>query len=499
MSAEIDLEARAFLLARLQEYRGRGEHVPNALVTEVAGWVGKSERTVWRWISEPPGGEVGGPRGYRLTARDIELFYALGGKVAKVWREAHRGVPGGVSRQTLQRAFKRQLSFQERGYAVSGSDGQRRYTLSLRWEPEHRNALWEADHKEIPVQVIPPRGTKLIRPWVTVFLDGKTRAVMGYAVNEIQTAADVHAALRQAIEVVPGRGPFGGKPDAICWDNGKEFLAASITDVAARLGIMPLPADPYQPQQKGKIERFNRTLEESFLAHLPGYQDGARRSDGSLYGTAERLSLESFVALLEEFIREYNCERKHRSLDGRTPEQAWLEDQTEVHVIAPERLRWLTLARATCKVQKDGIHHAKQRFIAAELTLMVGEQVEIYFMPHDGRLVEVFRDGKHLCTALPQDQLSDEQLNDLLARREAERHRMAGTRRRVSRKTRVRYAPVTGPGQVEVSNAVNAEEARREGLTRTDLRLVGPPSGEILDGGDLNEVLPDIDDGKAGP
>lgn len=493
MSAEIDAEARRFLLERLREYRGRGERVPNALVTQVAAWVGKSERTVWRWINEAPRIDDKEPRTYRLTDRDVELFYALRGNVTAVWREAHRGA-GGASRQTLQRAFKEQLSFQERAYAVSGSDGQRRYTLSLRWEPAHRNALWEADHKEIPVEVLPPRGSKLIRPWVTVFLDGKTRAVMGYAVNEIQTAADVHAALRQAIEVVPERGPFGGKPDAICWDNGKEFLAASVTDVAARLGIMPLPADPYQPQQKGKIERFNLTLEESFLAHLPGYQNGARRADGSLYGTADRLSMESFVELLEEFIREYNCERVHSSLDGRTPEQAWLQDQTELHLIAPERLRWLTLARATCKVQKDGIHHAKQRFLAPELTSMVGEEVEIYFMPHDGRLVEVFCDGKHLCTALPQDQLSEDQLNDLLARREAERHRAAATRRRVSRNTRVRYAPSTGPGPVEVANAVSAEEARREGLTRSDLHLVGPPREDLAAGDDLNDVLPDIDE-----
>ncbi|HEV7805482.1 MAG TPA: DDE-type integrase/transposase/recombinase [Solirubrobacteraceae bacterium] len=491
MSTEIDAEARRFLLERLREYRSRGERVPNALVTQVAGWVGKSERTVWRWIKEAPTDDDGEHRGYRLTDRDVELFYALRGNVAAVWREAHRG-SGGVSRQTLQRAFKEQMTNQERAYAVTGSNGQRRYTLSLRWEPPYRNALWEADHKEIPVEVIPPRGTKLIRPWVTVFLDGKTRGVMGYSVNEIQTAADVHAALRQAIEVVPERGPFGGKPDAICWDNGKEFLAGSVTDVAARLGIMPLPADPYQPQQKGKIERFNRTLEESFLAHLPGYQNGARRADSSLYGTADRLSMESFVALLEEFIREYNCEREHSSLDGRTPEQAWLEDPTQLHLIAAERLRWLTLARATCKVQKDGIHHAKQRLLAPELTAMVGEEVEIYFMPHDGRLVEVFSDGKHLCTAMPQDQLSNDQLDDLLARREAERRRAAGTRRRVSRNTRVRYAPATGPGPVEVSNAVSAEQARREGLTRSDLHLVQPTAD--LAGDDLNDVLPDLDE-----
>ena len=33
-----------------------------------------------------------------------------------------------------------------------------------------------------------------------------------------------------------------------------------------------------------------------------------------------------------------------------------------------------------------------------------------------------------------------------------------------------------------------------EGLTRTELRLVDPPSDGVLGGDDLNEVLPDIDE-----
>jgi putative transposase len=495
MSGEIDPEARMFLLERLREFKVRGERIPCALVAQIAKWVGRSERTVWRWVGEAERASDAGrrlDRRYRLTDRDRELFYALRGNVTEVWRQAHKEA-GLISRPTLYRAFMGQMSRQERAYAVSGSDGQRRHTLSLRWEPEHRNALWEADHKEIPVMVIPPRGSKLIRPWVTLFEDGRTRALMGYAVNEVQTAADVHAALRQSIEVVPARGPFGGRPNAIRWDNGKEFLTNSIGDVCARLGILAMPADPYQPQQKGKIERFNRTLEESFLSRLPGYQNGARRADGTLYGSAERLTLESFVALLEEFIREYNCERPHRSLQGRTPEQAWNDDKTELQLIAPEKLRWLILARKTCRVQKDGIHHAKQRFLAPELTDIVGEHVEIRFMPHDGRLVEVFRDDRHLCTAVPQDQLTDAQLDDLIARRERERKAAAQTRRRVSRNTRVRYAPATAPGPVEVSTAISADEARREGLTRTDVRLVNPEDIE-LPGPALNAVLPDIEE-----
>lgn len=60
--------------------------------------------------------------------------------------------------RTLQRAFDRELTPGERAAVVDGVEGRRRHEVYLRWDPVKRNACWETDHKELPVQVTPPRG-----------------------------------------------------------------------------------------------------------------------------------------------------------------------------------------------------------------------------------------------------------------------------------------------------------------------------------------------------
>lgn len=486
MSFPQDKEARAFLVERLRDARRREGVLPTALVHHIAELLGKDERTVRRWCEKPK------PRKrkrYQLTDRDRELYYQLHGNVLAVWRERTKEDTLAPSRATLQRAFAEQMSRAERAYAVQGEDGWRAHKLHLRSEPERRNAVWEADHKQLSIEVIPPNGTKPVKPWVTIFLDGHTRAVMGYAMNLTQTAADVIAAFRAGICEDAERGPFCGIPETLRWDNGREFLAESVTEVAVAVGCLPQPAPPFSPHLKGKIERFNRTLEQSLLSGLPGYVHGARKADGSLYGGDERISFEHFVELFEAFIRSYNLERAHKGLDGRTPEQAWRSDSSPIRTIPAEKLRWMLLPSAMRKVAKDGIHFARQMFVCAELTSLVGEEVEIRYMPHDTRSVDVYRNGEFVATAYPQAQLSASDRARLIAQRDRDRQKAAAQRRRATRKTKVRLAPTTNPAEAQVVTTIDAQELRREGMLRTDRDLSREASLEMLEITGLNQPL----------
>ncbi|HET6948827.1 MAG TPA: Mu transposase C-terminal domain-containing protein, partial [Acidimicrobiales bacterium] len=60
-------------------------------------------------------------------------------------------------------------------------------------------------------------------------------------------------------------------------------------------------------------------------------------------------------------------------------------------------------------VRSSGIRFHKLDFIAPELNGRVGESVEVRFRPHDDTSIEVFTSGRHLCTAYPQNALSEEQ------------------------------------------------------------------------------------------
>src|SRR5262249_26400695 len=59
-----------------------------------------------------------------------------------------------------------------------------------------------------------------------------------------------------------------GKPDALYLDNGSTYRGEILQTVCARLDITLLHAKPYDPQARGKMERFWRTLREGCLEHL---------------------------------------------------------------------------------------------------------------------------------------------------------------------------------------------------------------------------------------
>ncbi len=94
-------------------------------------------------------------------------------------------------------AFTRDLTPGERAAVVDGTEGRRRHQVYLRWAPDRRNALWEADHKELPVLVMAPRAQQPRKPWVTLFVDGFSRLIMGWALSLHPNAAVVLAALRR--------------------------------------------------------------------------------------------------------------------------------------------------------------------------------------------------------------------------------------------------------------------------------------------------------------
>jgi putative transposase len=130
-------------------------------------------------------------------------------------------------------------------------------------------------------------------------------------------------------------------------------------------------------------------------------------------------------------------------LDGLTPLQAWQADDTVLHRVDAELLRHLLLAGDDKTVQKNGIRFNNLYYVAPEINGRGGQVVQIRYMPHDDRWIEVYLDGEHLCTAYPQGHLTDEQVTDFREHAEAETKRLAAARRRASRRTRTELAPLS--------------------------------------------------------
>jgi putative transposase len=447
-------------------------------VSAAAASLGVGERSVWRWLAAGEY-EPGKRSGWQTTPAAIEALYRAGGRPIAAWRLLRDEGEWVPSRTVFCDALKRDLSPAERAYARHGEDGRRRYSVYRRWEPSARNDVWETDHAELDINVLPLRGRRLVRPWLTVIEDGFSRLVMGWALSLQPSSAEVLVAIREGIAIDPERGPWGGVPQLIRFDGGREFLAQAVTRAAGELGCAALPAAPYSPHHKGKIERLHRTIGEGLIATLPHYTGGPRRANGRLYAQSAPLTLPQLQTRVREFIDVYNAEHRHASLDGMTPAEKWASSAAPLEVIEPERLRWMLLADQTRQVLKDGIHFGSAIFIAPELTRIGGKTVEVRYMPHDLRQIEVFTQDGWLCTAHPQDQLTREQAEAVIAQRREAALEMGRRKAAASRKARTRIAPLTATGTVQDITAIvrdlagNLDSAQRDAEKGELLEILG--------------------------
>lgn len=474
MRAEV-VERRQAVLARLVQLRVAGR-LHSEAVGAAAESLGVGERSVWRWLAAGEY-EPGKRPGWLTTPAAIEAFYRAGGRPTAAWqllREEGVEVP---SLPTFCRAVRRDVSPAERAYARHGEDGRRRYSVYRRWEPAARNEVWETDHNELDINVLPLRGKRLMRPWLTVIEDGFSRVVMGWALSLYPTSAEVLVAIREGIAIHPERGPWGGVPQLIRFDGGRDFLARAVTRAAGEVGCAALPAAPYSPHQKGKVERLHRTIGEGLIATLPYYTGGPRQANGKLYAQPAPLSLPQLQTRVREFIDAYNTEHRHSSLGGMTPAEKWASSAAPLEIVEPERLRWMLMADQTRRVLKDGIHFENAIFIAPELTGIGGKIIEVRYMPYDLRWIEAFTEDGWLCTAYPQDELTREQAEAVIAQRREAAREMGRRKAAASRKARARIVPLTATGTVQEITAIVADRGRepeqRDAETGELLRLLG--------------------------
>lgn len=466
VSDEVRDAAVAALAASRQE-RGL-----KARVRRVAGELGVGERTVWRWLDAVGLQPAKRARGsFSVTDQDIAELAYRHGNIAAVHR-ARRGSP---SIWTLRRAFARSLTPGQLAGLKGGERTRRAFDTYLVRPPTQRNECWEADHCQLAIEVLLGDG-QVIKPWLTSFVDRFSRAVCGWAISGYPSQESVLAALRAAIMTEPPYGPVGGIPVSLRWDRGKEFLANAVGSAARTLGIDAQPLPAYSPHLKGVIERLHESIETLLLDELPGFVHAPERADArrSRRGTGvELLGLDAFVTCFAEFIDLYNGERPHGSLDGDTPLERWLSDAAPVIEMPRGRLHHLLLAQDTRVVGTRGIRMFGAHYNTADLVGLVGETVEVRFMPHHHENIEVFLRGRHIGTAVRADAIDDDETRRLRRRRLEEERWLARQQRDATRRRSRRFAAIT-----EASVRASAPETAASSLTLT-------PSRSLVDYGPI--------------
>src|SRR2546423_4402749 len=140
-------------------------------------------------------------------------------------------------------------------------------------------------------------------------------------------------------------------------------LFRSLARIAASLGILIVHSRPYQPEGRGKIERFFRTVRDQFLANLD---------------PKHALSLEELNERLWIWIESVYHRSEHSAL-GSTPLARWQRDIEQIRQLPPVTdLRRLFFHRLDRVVRRDSTFLLHNRLYEAPPHL-AGQRVEVRF------------------------------------------------------------------------------------------------------------------------
>ena len=160
------------------------------------------------------------------------------------------------------------------------------------------------------------------------------------------------------------------------------------------IGILITHSAPYQPEGRGKVERWFRSLREQFLANLDR-------------GVA--LSLEQLNERLWAWIDHYH-RTEHGTL-GTTPLLRWQRDIEHVRQLSPATdLRRLFFHRLDRLVRRDSTFLLHNGFYEAPSHL-AGLRIEVRFDPLDLSQVEIYFQGQAQGWVRPVDPVVNAQLS----------------------------------------------------------------------------------------
>jgi putative transposase len=201
-------------------------------------------------------------------------------------------------------------------------------TTRLRWQAERPGALWHGDVCHVPSCTV---GGRTIPLRIHGLLDDTSRFVIGLEAHTTEKEVDMLGMLVDALR-------RHGKPDALYFDNGSTYRGEVLQTACARLGITLLHARPYDPEARGKMERFWRTLREgclNFLGAVP--------------------SLADVNARLRAFLDKRYHPAPHAGLMGKSPAKTYAFEPASDRAIDEAALRAALTVRSRRRVSKDNV------------------------------------------------------------------------------------------------------------------------------------------------
>ena len=209
---------------------------------------------------------------------------------------------------------------------------------------------------------------RIRKVYLVSLMDDASRLIAHCAFCTGETALEIEGVLKQAVLK-------RGLPKRLLIDNGPAYRAASLQGICARLHINLSYARPYQPEAKGKIERWHRTVRDQFLGEL------------DLQAIRD---LDDLNARLWIWVEQLYHQRGHSALAGQTPLQRYQQDLVHIRPLGPlaHQLEDIFHHRIERKVRKDGTLSYHGHYYEAPYEL-VGQRVVLVVDPHGDQALRV--------------------------------------------------------------------------------------------------------------
>ena len=202
----------------------------------------------------------------------------------------------------------------------------------------------------------------LRKTYLVSLLDDASRLIAHSAFCFGETALDIEGVLKQAVlkRAVPHK---------LIIDNGPAYRAHSLQSICASLDIRLIYCRPYEPEFKGKLERYHRTFRAQFLNEL----------------NLDAISnLSDLNARLWAWTEHVYHQSPHSGLaDNMTPIQRWRNDLIHFRPLGlnATRINDLFYHRHKRKVRKDGTVSWEGKIFEVPYSL-VGKTIILVIDPH---------------------------------------------------------------------------------------------------------------------
>lgn len=239
-----------------------------------------------------------------------------------------------------------------------------------KWETDRVCRLWHTDVCHVWIRL--PNGD-VKKVYVHAILDDHSRFIVALKACEAETENDLLALLVETLLRFP-------KPDVFYTDNGSTYRGDLLAKALDTVDIRLLHAGPYDPQARGKMERFWRTLRQRLLDH-----------------DSQPHTLHSLNAALAAWLDVDYHQRRHGGLMGETPAKRFSKGRKELPApMTLESLAHALVVTRSAKVRKDATFSVNSVLYEVQGRHHAGRSVTVHIDPFTDCVIRVIRDDVDL-------------------------------------------------------------------------------------------------------